>query len=871
MKKIICLLISFTVCSSLVLTACIPINNIPSSTHQSSDLSSNLVTQTPTIIEDIFRDFPPQKIRVVVDGKVNSISAILKDGDWYLTPDNIKTALGIEAKTAKGGYANLRTVAKEADFSYEHDNALNAAYIWTNQKYYDGDSYDFNRAIELNLVPEDLKRDIDRQINAIEFRALLSDLVNRLNPEKTEWFNENVSFYDKPLLRGEGFVMAYFAAVCVGVNTMNNDFEHTKADGGDFWNTDIYQADALFPHVWEGPVNFLSGQEWNNSFTAAFLWSFWYSSTNSGNQVFEYDEATGSMRQNQPLTVREAVEAVVRINDGVKTVNYVSLNDDLAINFDRSIITDKHLLIANDLPDIPKDHMPVWRGFVLSGGGNYENRDIIENEKDLRNIANWGFNSARLMVTYQTFFDAKAEQVDIGKLQKLDTMIAAAIKYHLHINLLTFSLPGRWTNFDDQSFITTGELDLFTNPTRQKEVDAIWAMLAERYKEIPSSVLSFTPIWEAQNPSLSSGLHVPPYTDKEVALVYMQVINTIKEHDSDRFIIFEPTANNSAQDIVTHSEFIKRDIQNKYPDALMMVNFCEQPYVYSDMTAASGANIDRQSYSMFKPVYPTVNYAAQFHLEKDIPFEINGALKAGTKIDIYLSKVSGNGKLTVMAGDHTLYSEDLSTMNYKTEAPLSGFYPYAKSDKLVSITLSSDIDNLQVSYSGSWFEWSGVDVTLPTNNAVKRWWFPSAYDRFLDDTISLDPILKETSTIMISPNSYDKGNPITINEDITFSSSEIFAQSNKQTIEDWAKILSAYSPSIVVRFESGGRTAHDSVLRYYNDVLSTFEKYGMSWYNANDYYSITHANYAQYAGIEYVLYNDQNLDIKMIELLQKYQ
>jgi hypothetical protein len=114
---------------------------------------------------------------------------------------------------------------------------------------------------QVDIVPENFQSDVDRQITAVEYRALLSALVNSLRPDNTDWFEENVSTYDKPLLRGEGFVMAYYAAECVGANVMNNGwFDHSKVTGDDFWNTEIYELDKLFPHIWDGPVQYLTGE-----------------------------------------------------------------------------------------------------------------------------------------------------------------------------------------------------------------------------------------------------------------------------------------------------------------------------------------------------------------------------------------------------------------------------------------------------------------------------------------------------------------------------------------------------------------------------------------------------------------------------------
>jgi len=124
-----------------------------------------------------------------------------------------------------------------------------------------------------------------------------------------------------------------------------------------------------------------------------------------------------------------------------------------------------------------------------------------------------------------------------------------------------------------------------------------------------------------------------------------------------------------------------------------MANFCENPFVYAEMTDVAGAHIDHENHSMFNPAYPTTIYAAQYHIENGLPLEMNG-------------------------------------------------------------------------------------------------------------TAQSEPTLKRTSTIMISPNSYDKGRKITVNADVTYTTAEIFAQSNKQTIESWAKAMAAYSPKLIVRFET---------------------------------------------------------------------
>jgi hypothetical protein len=67
----------------------------------------------------------------------------------------------------------------------------------------------------------------------------------------------------------------------------------------------------------------------------------------------------------------------------------------------------------------------------------------------------------------------------------------------------------------------------------------IWTLLAERYKDIPSSALSFSPLWEVFNRNLSSGLPYDEYRDTDVAKVFDMLIGAIREKDPDRSVIYE--------------------------------------------------------------------------------------------------------------------------------------------------------------------------------------------------------------------------------------------------------------------------------------------------------------------------------------------
>lgn len=822
---------------------------------------------------------PTEPIRVVVDGTVHEMQAALIDGDWHLSPGDVQSALGVAGTPAENGFVNLRQAAKQADVSYEHDGVLRAAYLWTDMPYGESvldTSGDYTRAFTFHLVPDTWGASPAGQITSNEFRDALLALVTKLEPSRVEAFENKVTTYKKPMLRGEGFVMAYYASVCLDADYYNNDFDHTKVDSDDFWSTEAFAFDALYPHFYEGPVSVTdSDNVWNDAHAASFLWVLWHSSPVSDQQLFAYDPVAQSMHQYDPLTYADAACAIARLYDSCNLEDvYIPITDARATEIDTSILTDTLLQKAGAYPAPSTENLPAWTGFVLSDYGSYESTRILPTEKDLHNIANWGFNSSRLMLTYQTLFDAEVKTVNISNLQKLDQLVAAAIRYRLHLNLLTFSVPGRWTQFNNETFKTTAELDLFTNPTRQQEANALWALLATRYRDIPSATLSFSPLWEVQNYALSSGLAIKPYTRKQITDVYQQLIQTIRDIDPDRFIIYEPTANNRIDDIIRESEDIKTAIESKWNNVLMMVNFCEIPYVYAEMTATSGEHIDHNNHSMFKPDYPVTLYAAQYHISKGKPLTLQGELPAGTSIVLYLAQTKGKGDFTVTADGAVLLEKRLSAKKYKTEYPLSGLYPFAKSNQAVTVTLPADAQTVEIGFGGNWFEWSGIEVTLPSAYAVERWWFPSEYDLMLNLVDSDQPSRVLTSTIMISPNSYDSGRILTLHSDLTYTSDTVQDESTPATIQNWADKLSVFSPQTIIRFESAGfntGATQQSVLRYYGDMLAAIHPYRFGWYS-NDYWDVVNANGRRFAGAATVAYNDYRaLNADLLRLLQAYQ
>lgn len=866
---------------SLILSVCLAMGCVPLSVSAESSLGSVLETVD---------------VRLVVNGDVHKFAAIEFENEYYYTREDLYVALpDFDTNRARTyAYKNqeyfcLSDICRTADVFYTHDDVLDADYVWTypDVKAPKSSSDDeLNRAAELGIYSTDADK---TTIRYCDFFPMLDRVVELADETKlATWkalFPEARTATDC-MTRFEGMMAVMRCAVTLGGDYADFNYNsgpvHRRI--GEKFGDEIerikpspfrYIPDS-FPNTYSGGgfESSHSVYEWYDH-AVAYFYAFGRISLVSNKTLFEYDSEANSMLPDKPFTREAAVLAALRLlESSAYDETLISLSDERAIKPDATIITPELVARANERPVVSDDNLPIWKGFVI--GWDYCTTRLPASESDLRDVANWGFNSVRLMVTYQTFFDTRVSEVDLNKLKQLDQLVASAMKYNLHLNLVTFSMPGRWTKNDAKDFTSIGEFDLFTNRERQKEANAIWALLSERYKDVPSSSLSFSPIWEPFNKNLSSGLPYKPYKASDVVKVYDKLVGTIKQYDPDRFVIYEPTETNGADGIIEQATLIRQKIESKYEGTQMLTNFCAAPFVYANMTAEVGAHIDNNNHSIFKgeDAYPTTIFALQRKIGREEPLEMTGELVKGTLFDVYLKQVSGKGELKITADGEQLYSEQLEKAEYDVGYPLSVYYPFAKSDKLISFTLDSDVRKLEISFSGKSLEWSGIYITLPAEYAVKRWYFPTEYDAFLEGSDrNQDPYLRDTSSIMLSPNVDTGARHIVINADVSFSSESIWEQANKDTIESWARAISEFAPRSVVRFEDArfGGCPQTAALHYYTDLLSALKKYNLGWYS-NDYINIREPGARHtLAGSVAVNYGDGVINVDLMKLLQTWQ
>ena len=191
------------------------------------------------------------------------------------------------------------------------------------------------------------------------------------------------------------------------------------------------------------------------------------------------------------------------------------------------------------LPALPisvpkKTKLPRYRGFNLlnmflntgnkfKGSGNYDLGPF--HEEDFEIIKGWGFDFARLPLSYWCWSSEDDWfRMDENTLKQLDQAVEWGKQYGVHININFHRAPGYCINPDPEITLKT---NLFTDEAPLEAFCFQWKKLAERYKGIPSSRLSFDLVNEPPgNPKLRDGY----------IRVVRAAVKAIRDADADRLI-----------------------------------------------------------------------------------------------------------------------------------------------------------------------------------------------------------------------------------------------------------------------------------------------------------------------------------------------
>lgn len=822
-------------------------------------------------------------IYIVFDGTRYSTKGYANNssGEVYVSTDMLKTLFGaVPKQTVKSGkvsFGELKKMCEEQGMaSYEYDKVLNAVYIWSKTFKTNCGDIDLSRAKYYGFGSVS-----DKSIKYSDFIAIMDKMISKAAPKKlSKWKNltelKKARNSSKTITRYDAGLILLRAAAFLGgdYSEFNTDFGPLSALYGNKSDTEIGIAsrtslidNADKPYNWGGFANQswlyeqkLSASQLLSGFTLGKI------SLYSRNTLLDFDMDNNTLHLDRPITKKEAVLAAVRLLDSQSSAEktfWLKSKDSRICKYDSSIITREMLAFAGDMPDVSDKNPPKWNG--VTWGESLDDPQM--HPEDFEEMAplwsQWGFNAVRYTLPYQLLFSADGSKANESAFVALDRVVAAAAKNKLHLNLAFEGIPGLYQDLTGNQFEQSGGYDLFKNSKKQKQAELVCGVTAERYADIPSSLLSFYPLVE-----IAPGFPAEELTtySEKIADTYIGIVNAIQKSNPKRYVIIEDNYNNPYSYVPPDKNGVTPNIDKvvkKCNNVTFTYNFFESAFVYYHMTATEGEQIDNTQRGMFEAYYPCTIYETAPEITSDKPLVLQAeagmnSLPKGTKIDFNIWRVWGgdakDGKIgfRIKGDGAVLYEEKLShtgnEKEYKVTPALSGMCPYRDSEKCISVVLKKDYKEVTLEIDNiAWsnIQWSGLKVTLPDKYAVKRWYEPSVYEYYLengvmpDDYSQFDPYLKRTSEILITPNGSIGGkspNKITVKKNVSYSTSKILAQSNKSTVNAWGKDLrNNFSGNVVMRFESASFSGeYFSSIKYYDDILNMCEKNGFSWFT-NDF------------------------------------
>jgi endoglucanase len=191
--------------------------------------------------------------------------------------------------------------------------------------------------------------------------------------------------------------------------------------------------------------------------------------------------------------------------------------------------------VSSPSEDITATHIPRWRGFNLQGRfawpGHPHDGPAFD-EFDFETMAEWGFDFARLPLSYWVWGSREDWSVIREEpLKQIDRAVDLGKQHGIHININFHRIPGYCIN---QRELEPADLFTGTVTQREKALNAAkfhWQAFAKRYKGKPNRELSFDLINEP-----------PKMRSYEGALEdrYVEIVNTlvaaIREIDPNRLI-----------------------------------------------------------------------------------------------------------------------------------------------------------------------------------------------------------------------------------------------------------------------------------------------------------------------------------------------
>jgi len=177
---------------------------------------------------------------------------------------------------------------------------------------------------------------------------------------------------------------------------------------------------------------------------------------------------------------------------------------------------------------VAKELIPCRRGFNLLEKFSVERNGAFV-ESDFRWMAEKGFDFVRLPMDYRCWLsDGQMYEVNEAVLREIDQAIEFGEHYGIHININFHRTPGYCVNRQDLE-----PFNLWTDSEALEATCFHWRLFAERYKGVPSQLLSFN-LFNEPPAEGQAGFSRARHSE-----VVRKVVDEIRVVDPDRLIYLD--------------------------------------------------------------------------------------------------------------------------------------------------------------------------------------------------------------------------------------------------------------------------------------------------------------------------------------------
>ena len=242
---------------------------------------------------------------------------------------------------------------------------------------------------------------------------------------------------------------------------------------------------------------------------------------------------------------------------------------------------------------IPRNTLPRWKGFNLldffSPNATGNDSQSKTTEEDFKWMSGWGFDFVRIPMAYPRYLSADRSKdispddvykLDNKALDEIDQLVFLAQKYGLHVSLNLHRGPGYCINAGFHE-----PFNLWKDQVARDAFNFHWAMWAKRYKNIPSSSLSFDLLNEPayiddMNNQFAQKGPVPGKIYRQVA---EGAVNAIRAVSPDRLIIAD--GNSGGNNVIPELTDLKiaQSCRGYWPG---LVSHYQAPWVWQDPSQA---------------------------------------------------------------------------------------------------------------------------------------------------------------------------------------------------------------------------------------------------------------------------------------------